>query len=58
MMLPVYWWERRRTADRWTRAEVPLLLLLGVLGVALNQFLFVVGPEPHQRGALRHLRRT
>jgi drug/metabolite transporter (DMT)-like permease len=43
LMVPAYLWERRKTGDRWTRAEVPMLLLLGLLGVALNQFLFIMG---------------
>jgi drug/metabolite transporter (DMT)-like permease len=43
LTLPVYWWERRRTGDRWSSKELPLLLLLGFFGVALNQFCFVLG---------------
>ncbi len=44
LILPVYWWERRRRAARsWTLRDVPQLVILGVFGVALNQFLFVVG---------------
>ena len=43
MMLPVYWWERRRAAAVWTLRDVPLLVTLGMFGVALNQFLFVLG---------------
>jgi len=44
LMLPAYWWERRRPDARtWTLADVPNLIILGVFGVALNQFLFVVG---------------
>lgn len=42
-MIPLYIRERRKHEDRWTRADLPLLLLLGILGVALNQFCFVMG---------------
>ena len=44
LILPAYWWERRqRTARSWTLRDVPQLITLGVFGVALNQFLFVLG---------------
>jgi drug/metabolite transporter (DMT)-like permease len=44
LILPVWWWERRRRAElSWTRRDVPLLIVLGVFGVALNQMLFVLG---------------
>jgi drug/metabolite transporter (DMT)-like permease len=44
LILPVYWWERRhRPAPSWTLRDVGQLVVLGLLGVALNQFLFVVG---------------
>lgn len=45
MILPVYAWEARRNpaGSRWKRADLPELLLLGFLGVALNQLFFVVG---------------
>jgi drug/metabolite transporter (DMT)-like permease len=44
MILPVYWWERRRRpAPAWTLRDVTQLVLLGLFGVALNQFLFVIG---------------
>lgn len=44
LMLPVYWWEGRRTTDdRWGRADFLLLVVLGFCGVALNQLFFVVG---------------
>jgi drug/metabolite transporter (DMT)-like permease len=44
LILPAYWWERRQHRARsWTPRDVPLLIVLGVFGVALNQFLFVVG---------------
>jgi drug/metabolite transporter (DMT)-like permease len=44
LILPAYWWDRRQhTARSWTPRDVPLLIVLGVFGVALNQFLFVVG---------------
>jgi drug/metabolite transporter (DMT)-like permease len=44
LILPAYWWERRqRTARSWTLRDVPQLVILGLFGVALNQFLFVLG---------------
>jgi drug/metabolite transporter (DMT)-like permease len=44
LILPVYLWQYRKTGNLgWTRADVPLLLRLGALGVALNQALFVAG---------------
>ncbi len=44
MILPFYLWQFRKTGILgWTRADVPLLLRLGALGVALNQALFVAG---------------
>jgi drug/metabolite transporter (DMT)-like permease len=43
-MLPVYWWQSRRsTSPGWTRRDVPMLVLLGLFGVALNQLFFVFG---------------
>lgn len=43
LILPLYFRERRTKPDRWTRADVPALLSLGLLGVALNQFFFILG---------------
>lgn len=43
MILPLYLWKARQKRPSWTRRDVPLLLLLGLLGVALNQLLFVIG---------------
>ncbi len=44
LMLPVYFWEGRRARqDRWDREDLPMLLNLGLFGVALNQLFFVVG---------------
>jgi drug/metabolite transporter (DMT)-like permease len=44
LILPVYWWERhRRPQPSWTLRDVTQLVFLGLFGVALNQFLFVVG---------------
>ncbi len=47
-MLPVYLVQATRTDTRkrdapWTRSDIPMLLFLGVIGVALNQILFVFG---------------
>jgi drug/metabolite transporter (DMT)-like permease len=44
LILPAYWWERRhRTAHSWTLRDMTQLVVLGLFGVALNQFLFVLG---------------
>ena len=44
LILPVYLWERRhRPEPSWTLRDVTQLVVLGLFGVALNQFLFVVG---------------
>jgi drug/metabolite transporter (DMT)-like permease len=42
---PIYWFEARRTARRNKRtgADVPILIIMGVLGVVLNQCFFVIG---------------
>ena len=43
LILPVYWWERRQgPRPSWTLPDVAQLIFLGLFGVALNQFLFVV----------------
>jgi drug/metabolite transporter (DMT)-like permease len=44
LILPAYWWEQRRRTERsWTLRDVPQLVILGLLGVSLNQILFVIG---------------
>ncbi len=43
LMVPVYLWDRRRHAPTWTLRDLPLMVAIGVFGVSLNQFLFVVG---------------
>jgi drug/metabolite transporter (DMT)-like permease len=43
LMLPVYAWYRRRHPPTWTRRDLPLMIAIGIFGVSLNQFLFVVG---------------
>ena len=43
MMLPVYLWQRRREKPAWTRRDLPLMIVIGIFGVSLNQFLFVLG---------------
>ena len=43
MMIPVYLWDRRRHAPTWTLSDLPLIVAVGVFGVSLNQFLFVLG---------------
>jgi drug/metabolite transporter (DMT)-like permease len=43
LIAPVYIWERRRHARTWTLRDLPLMVVIGVFGVSLNQFLFVCG---------------
>lgn len=43
LVWPMYAWRRRRTAASWQASDVPILLLLGVLGIAMNQFFFILG---------------
>jgi drug/metabolite transporter (DMT)-like permease len=43
LMVPVYCWDRGRAGEKWTKGDVPLLLGLGICGVALNQMFFVLG---------------
>ena len=44
MIAPIYYWERRaKRGTSWNMADVPMLLLLGMFGVALNQVFFVIG---------------
>lgn len=43
-MIPVYVWARRRDdSNDWNWRDVPILLSLGLLGVGLNQALFILG---------------
>jgi drug/metabolite transporter (DMT)-like permease len=43
-MIPVYlWWRQRDDSNEWSRSDVPTLLLLGLMGVGLNQVCFVFG---------------
>jgi drug/metabolite transporter (DMT)-like permease len=41
LVLPIYFWKGRGAP--WTRRDVPRLALLGLIGVSINQFFFVVG---------------
>jgi drug/metabolite transporter (DMT)-like permease len=44
VITPVYWWQARRAAgDVWGKRDLPVLLYLGLFGVALNQLFFVLG---------------
>ncbi len=43
LMAPVYLWDRRRHPPTWTLRDLPLMVAIGIFGVSLNQFLFVVG---------------
>lgn len=43
-MLPIYRaWTRRTGRTGWSREDFPLLMFLGLVGVGLNQALFVIG---------------
>jgi drug/metabolite transporter (DMT)-like permease len=43
-MIPLYQrWMRRNGGHGWTARDIPLLVLLGLFGVGLNQGLFVLG---------------
>jgi drug/metabolite transporter (DMT)-like permease len=43
LMAPVYLWHRRRNPPTWTLRDLPLMVTVGIFGVSLNQFLFVLG---------------
>ena len=43
LMAPVYISYRRRNPPTWTLRDLPLMVTIGVFGVSLNQFLFVLG---------------
>ena len=43
VIAPLYLRERLRAKETWARADLPLLLSLGMFGVALNQVFFVMG---------------
>jgi drug/metabolite transporter (DMT)-like permease len=43
LMAPVYIWYRRRNPPSWTMRDLPLMIAIGIFGVSLNQFLFVLG---------------
>lgn len=48
MMLPIYFWRRRKRGPDhvpWKLSELPLIATLGVCGITLNQVFFVVGME-------------
>jgi drug/metabolite transporter (DMT)-like permease len=46
-MLPIYFWKAHGWKvpwpSRWTRRDLPTLAFLGFVGVAINQFCFIVG---------------
>ena len=39
----MYAWERRNRKPTWTKSDLPTIVLIGIVGVTLNQFLFIVG---------------
>ena len=43
LIAPFYLWERRGKREIWERRELPTLLLVGVAGAALTQFVWVFG---------------
>ncbi|MBI3681790.1 MAG: EamA family transporter [Acidobacteria bacterium] len=43
-LLPLYFWKgRAQDRERWSRSDLPVLLFLGFVGVALNQVCFLSG---------------
>jgi drug/metabolite transporter (DMT)-like permease len=41
---PAYWWHVRRSREApWEKSDLPALIWIGLIGVALNQFCFVIG---------------
>jgi drug/metabolite transporter (DMT)-like permease len=43
LMAPIYLWDRRRNPPSWGLRDLPLMATIGIFGVSLNQFLFVLG---------------
>jgi drug/metabolite transporter (DMT)-like permease len=43
LMIPVYIWHRWRNPPTWKLRDLPLIVTVGIFGVSLNQFLFVLG---------------
>ncbi len=43
LLVPAYFWQRRGKPEKWSLEDLPGLVWLGLFGVALNQFLFVMG---------------
>src|SRR5262249_53794784 len=41
-ILPFYWWKVHGRGH-WTRRDLPTLLMLGLIGVTINQFFFTLG---------------
>jgi drug/metabolite transporter (DMT)-like permease len=51
LLLPLYWWKgRQRDRERWTSREMPMLLLLGAVGVSGNQLFFLSGLDRTSTG--------
>lgn len=43
-LVGVYFWQSRKAGlAKWERGDLPMLVLLGILGVTLNQVLFLMG---------------
>jgi drug/metabolite transporter (DMT)-like permease len=42
-ILPAYFWERAHGGGRWTWSDAPMLVAIGLFGIAGNQALFVLG---------------
>ena len=41
-LLPVYWWDGRNHVEpRWTGRDIPVLAIMSLLGVALNQIFYL-----------------
>jgi drug/metabolite transporter (DMT)-like permease len=41
-MLPLYWW-RVRGREQWSSSDLPRLVTLGIIGIAINQVAFIAG---------------
>ncbi len=43
LFIPIFLWDRRRTRHQFAWRDVPMLVLVSVCGITLNQFFFVAG---------------
>ncbi len=51
LLLPLYWWKGRELdQQRWTSRDLPMLLILGAIGVSGNQIFFLSGLDRTSTG--------